>query len=155
MMVFVEQGYVVVAFTGSFGFGQAVTDRIQNQWGGLPYQDLVLGWEYIGNNLPYVNTYRARIQGNGLGRKFKALFTHDGVFNTLSQYASEELWFMQYDFNGTLWDNWDNYARWNPANHTEKWATPHLIVNNEKDYSLPISEGWSAFNELQTRGGAE
>jgi len=105
-------------------FGQAVTDRIQNQWGGLPYQDLVLGWEYIGNNLPYVNTYRAMalgasyggymmnwIQGNDLGRKFKALFTHDGVFNTLSQYASEELWFMQYHFNGTLWDNWDNYAR--------------------------------------------
>jgi dipeptidyl aminopeptidase/acylaminoacyl peptidase len=54
MIVFAEQGYVVVAFnpTGSTGFGQAVTDRMQNQWGGLPYQDLVLGWEYIENNLP-------------------------------------------------------------------------------------------------------
>jgi dipeptidyl aminopeptidase/acylaminoacyl peptidase len=33
MMVFAEQGYVVVAFnpTGSTGFGQAATDRIQNQ----------------------------------------------------------------------------------------------------------------------------
>jgi dipeptidyl aminopeptidase/acylaminoacyl peptidase len=92
------------------------------------------------------------IQGNDLGRKFKALFTHDGVFSTLSQYASEELWFMQHDFNGTLWDNWDNYARWNPANHTDKWATPHLIVHNEKDYRLPISEGLSAFNVLQARG---
>jgi dipeptidyl aminopeptidase/acylaminoacyl peptidase len=87
MMVFAEQGYVVVAFnpTGSFSFGQAVTDRIQNQWGGLPYQDPVLGWEYIENNLPYVNTSRAMalgasyggymmnwVQGNDLGRKFKA-----------------------------------------------------------------------------------
>jgi hypothetical protein len=25
-------------------------------------------------------------------------------------------------------------------------------VHNEKDYCLPISEGWSAFNELQMRG---
>jgi dipeptidyl aminopeptidase/acylaminoacyl peptidase len=42
----------------------------------------------------------------------------------------------------------DNYARWNPANHTDKWATPHLIVHNEKDYRLPISEGLSVFNVL-------
>lgn len=92
------------------------------------------------------------IQGMPLGRKFKALFTHDGSFNTLSQYASEELWFMQHDFNGTLWNNWDNYARYNPANHTDNWATPHLIVHNELDYRLPIAEGLSAFNVLQERG---
>jgi dipeptidyl aminopeptidase/acylaminoacyl peptidase len=29
---------------------------------------------------------------------------------------------------------------------------PHLIVHNEKDYRLSISEGLSAFNVLQTRG---
>jgi dipeptidyl aminopeptidase/acylaminoacyl peptidase len=121
--------------------------------------------QYIENNLPYVNTESAMalgasysgymmnwIQGNDLGRKFKALFTHNGVFSTLSQYASEELWFMQHDFNVTLWDNWDDYVGWNPANHTGNWATPHLIVHNEKDYRLPISERLSAFNVLQTRG---
>lgn len=167
MMVWAEQGYVVVAFnpTASTGFGQNLTDGIQNQWGGRAYQDLVLGWEYIENNLPYVDCDRAMalgasyggymmfwIQGQPLGRKFKALFSHDGSFNTLSQYSSEELWFMQHDFNGTLWANWDNYARWNPANHTDAWATPHLIVHNELDYRLPISEGISAFNVLQERG---
>lgn len=167
MLVWAEQGYIVVAFnpTGSTGFGQNLTDGIQNQWGGRPYQDLVLGWEYIEKNLPYVDTDRAIalgasyggymtnwIQGHDLGRKFKALFTHDGVFSTLAQYSSEELWFPQHDFNGTLTDNWDNYARWNPANHTDQWATPHLIVHNELDYRLPISEGLSVFNVLQEKG---
>lgn len=167
MAVFAEQGYIVVAFnpTGSTGFGQALVDGIQNQWGGRPFIDLVKGWDYISANLSYVDTTRAIalgasyggyminwIQGQDFGRKFKALFTHDGSFNTLSQYSSEELWFMQHDFNGTLWDNYDNYARWNPANHTDKWATPHLIVHNEKDFRLPISEGLSAFNILQERG---
>ncbi len=100
MMVFAEQGYILVAFnpTGSTGFGQNLTDGIQNQWGGRPYNDLVIGWKYIEENLPYVNTSRAIalgasyggymmnwIQGQELGRKFKALFTHDGSFNTLSQ----------------------------------------------------------------------
>jgi dipeptidyl aminopeptidase/acylaminoacyl peptidase len=167
MAVFAEQGYVVVAFnpTGSTGFGQGLTDGIQNQWGGRPYNDLVLGWDYICSNLSYVDTDRAIalgasyggymvnwIQGHDLGRKFKALFTHDGVFSTLAQYSSEELWFPQHDFNGTLWENWENYARWNPANLTDQWATPHLIVHNELDYRLPISEGLSAFNILQTKG---
>ncbi|KAM3066280.1 hypothetical protein ACMFMG_003209 [Clarireedia jacksonii] len=167
MAVFAEQGYIVVAFnpTGSTGFGQNLTDAIQNQWGGRPYNDLVKGWDYIVSNLDYVDTDRAIalgasyggyminwIQGNLLGRKFKALFTHDGCFSTTSQYSSEELWFMQHDFNGTLWDNYDNYARWNPANHTNVWSTPHLIVHNELDYRLPISEGIAAFNVLQARG---
>jgi dipeptidyl aminopeptidase/acylaminoacyl peptidase len=167
MMVYAEQGYIVAAFnpTGSTGFGQNLTDGIQNQWGGRPYNDLVLGWDYISENVPYVDTNRSIalgasyggymiywLQGHDLGRKMKALFAHDGSFNTLSQYASEELWFMQHDFNGTLWENWDNYARWNPANHTDQWATPQLIVHNELDYRLPIAEGLAAFNILQVKG---
>lgn len=167
LAVFAEQGYVVVGFnpTGSTGFGQALTDRIQNNWGSHPYVDLLKGWDYIEKNLPYVDTSRAValgasyggfmvnwIQGHDFGRKFKALFTHDGVFSALAQYSSEELWFMEHDYNGTLWDAWDNYARYNPANHTDQWATPHLIVHNELDYRLPISEGIAAFNVLQSRG---
>ncbi|KAH6704007.1 Alpha/Beta hydrolase protein [Leptodontidium sp. MPI-SDFR-AT-0119] len=167
MLVWAEQGYIVVAFnpTGSTGFGQNLTNGIQNQWGGRPYQDLVLGWEFIEANLPYVDTSRAMalgasyggymmnwIQGNDLGRKFKALFTHDGPFSTLSMSSSEELWFPHHDFNGTLSQNWDNYARWNPANRTDQWATPHLVVHNELDYRLPISEGLATFNTLQERG---
>ena len=41
------------------------------------------------------------IQEHELGRNFKALLTHDGVFPTLAQYSSEELWFPQHDFNGS------------------------------------------------------
>ncbi|TVY46697.1 putative dipeptidyl-peptidase [Lachnellula occidentalis] len=167
MLVFAEQGYVLVAFnpTGSTGFGQALTDGIQNQWGGRPYIDLVKGWDYIEANLPFIDCDRAValgasyggymtywIQGHDLGRKFKAIFTHDGSFNTIAQYSSEELWFMQHDFNGTLWDNYDNYERWNPAAHTKNWSTPHLIVHNELDYRLPIADGLGAFNILQAKG---
>jgi len=115
--MFAEQGYVVIALnpTGSTSFGQAYTDGITNQWGGRAYNDIVLAWEYVVNNLPYVDTERAVgvgasfggyminwIQGQDLGRKFKALFTHDGTFNTLSKHGTDELWFIDYDFNGTV-----------------------------------------------------
>jgi dipeptidyl aminopeptidase/acylaminoacyl peptidase len=164
--VFAEQGYVVVAPnpTGSTGYGQDFVDGITNQWGGRPYNDLVNGFEYIENNMSYVDTDRAValgasyggyminwIQGHDFGRKFKALETHDGVFSTLNQYSSEELWFTHHDFAGTLWDHRENYERWDPARFTENWQTPHLIIHNELDYRLPIGEGLAAFNVLQTR----
>ncbi|TVY89307.1 Dipeptidyl-peptidase [Lachnellula willkommii] len=165
--VFAEQGYVVVTPnpTGSTGYGMDFQNGIRNNWGGRPYVDLVKGFEYIEENLSYVDTSRAValgasyggymvnwIQGHPLGRKFKALVTHDGVFSTLNQYSSEELFFPHHDFGGTLWQNRENYEKWDPAAHLKDWATPHLIIHNELDYRLPIAEGLAPFNVLQTKG---
>lgn len=165
--VFAEQGYVVVTPnpTGSTGYGMEFQNGIKNQWGGRPYIDLVKCFEYIEANISYVDINRAValgasyggymvnwIQGHPLGRKFKALVTHDGVFSTLNQYSSEELFFPHHDFDGTLWDNRENYEKWDPASHLKNWATPHLIIHNELDYRLPIAEGLASFNVLQTKG---
>ena len=51
--VFAEQGYVVVCPnpTGSTGYGQAFTDAIKCEWGGLPYHDLVKGMRFVGENM--------------------------------------------------------------------------------------------------------
>jgi dipeptidyl aminopeptidase/acylaminoacyl peptidase len=165
--IFAEQGYIVVTPnpTGSTGYGQKFVDGIQNEWGGRPYKDLVKGFEHIEAHMPYVDTSRAValgasyggymmnwIQGQPLGRKFKALVTHDGVFSTLNQFSSEELYFPIHDFGGTLWENRSGYEKWDPAKYVKDWNTPHLIIHNELDYRLPISEGLAAFNCLQTKG---
>ncbi|KAK8186071.1 dipeptidyl-peptidase-like protein V precursor [Phyllosticta citribraziliensis] len=165
--VFAEQGYVVIAPnpTGSTGYGQALTDAIQGEWGGLPYVDIVKGFEYIEANLDYVDTSNAVelgasyggymtnwIQGHELGRKFKALITHDGVFSMVSQLASEEVWFPFHDLEGPYWKNPSSWQKWDPSAHTGNWSTPHLIIHNELDYRLTIAEGLAAFNVLQERG---
>ncbi|KAF2270627.1 dipeptidyl-peptidase-like protein V precursor [Lojkania enalia] len=164
--IFAEQGYVVIAPnpTGSTGYGQHFVDAIQGQWGGLPYEDLVLGFDWIKKNLSYVDAGRAValgasyggymmnwIQGHPLGREFKALVTHDGVFSMTGQMASEELYFPFHDLGGKLWKAPQNWAKWDPSRFTENWATPHLIIHSELDYRLTISEGLSAFNVLQSR----
>ena len=110
--VWADQGYVVVAPnpTGSNGFGMEFQDAIQNNWGSYPYDDLVKCFNYVRDNFGYIDTDRAIaagasyggymtnwIQGHDLGREFKALVTHDGSTDTLAQYTSEELWFMQHD----------------------------------------------------------
>jgi dipeptidyl aminopeptidase/acylaminoacyl peptidase len=92
------------------------------------------------------------IQGHDLGRKFKALVTHDGVFSMAGQMASEELYFPEHEFVGDFTNHRKSWLKWDPSAHTGEWATPHLIIHSEKDYRLTISEGLSAFNALQLRG---
>lgn len=165
--VFAEQGYVVICPnpTGSTSYGQDFTDAIQGQWGGLPYEDLVLGFDWIKENLSYVDTKRAValgasyggymmnwIQGHPLGRHFKALVTHDGVFSMASQMSSEELYFPFHDLKGAPWKNREDWEKWDPSKHTEHWQTPHLIIHSELDYRLLIGEGLAAFHTLQSRG---
>ncbi|KAI1166935.1 prolyl oligopeptidase [Nemania serpens] len=165
--IFTEQGYVAVMPnpTGSTGYGQQLVDDIALDWGGRPYNDLVNCFEHIADNLPYVDTKNAValgasyggfminwIQGHPLGRKFKALVCHDGIFNTLGDWATEELFFVMHDMGGTPWENRDLYAKWDPSAFVGEWATPQLVIHSELDYRLPISEGLAAFNALQTRG---
>ncbi|KAJ5591514.1 uncharacterized protein N7459_001883 [Penicillium hispanicum] len=167
--VFADQGYVVVAPnpTGSSGYGDKLTDMIQNNWGSYPYDDLVKCWEYVHDNFGFIDTDKGVaagasyggfminwIQGNPLGRKFKALVSHDGTFVADSKVATEELWFIEHDVNGTFWANRDNYRRWDPSapEHILQFDTPQLVIHSSKDYRLPISEGLSLFNVLQERG---
>ncbi|KAK9479501.1 Alpha/Beta hydrolase protein [Lipomyces japonicus] len=162
-----KDGYVVVTInpTGSTTYGKDFTDKIANNWGSYPYIDLVLGLEYVVKTYEFIDTERMIaagasyggymvnwIQGSALGRVFKALVTHDGVFSTLNQYASEELYFPNHDFGGSFLENIRGYYKYNPLNRIHKWATPHFIIHNAKDYRLPESEGLIAFNILQTKG---
>ena len=164
--IFAEQGYVVITPnpTGSTGYGQAFTDAITKSWGGLPYEDLVSGFEYIKENLSYIDTSRSValgasyggymmnwMQGHALGKEFKALVTHDGVFSMANQMSSDEQYFPNHDLGGPYWTAMEEWEKWNPAKHTGNWSTPQLIIHNELDYRLPISEGLAAFNVLQER----
>ena len=67
--IFAEQGYVVVCPnpTGSTGYGQAHTDAIKGNWGGKPYDDLVKCFEYIEEDMKYVDTKRAVALGASYG----------------------------------------------------------------------------------------
>ncbi|KAJ5103144.1 hypothetical protein N7532_003673 [Penicillium argentinense] len=167
--VWADQGYVVVAPnpTGSTGFGDKLTDAIQNNWGSYPYDDLVKGWEYVRDTFDFIDTDNGVaagasyggfmvnwIQGNPLGRKFKALVSHDGTFVADSKISTDELWFIEHDFNGTFWANRDNYRRWDPSapEHILQFDTPMLLIHSSKDYRLPVSDGLALFNVLQERG---
>ncbi|KAJ5702364.1 hypothetical protein N7488_009912 [Penicillium malachiteum] len=166
---FVDQGYVMIAPnpTGSTGFGAKLTDMIQYNWGGYPYDDLVKCWEFVNENFPFIDTDHGVasgasyggfminwIQGSPLGRRFKALVTHDGNFIADIKIATDELWFPEHEFNGTFWANRDAWRRWDPSapERIMQFETPHLVIHSPKDLRLPVAEGVGLFNVLQERG---
>ena len=81
------------------------------------------------------------IAGNWPDR-FKCLVNHDGNLDErFAYYATEELWFPEWEHGGTPWDNPEGYAKHNPIDHVAKWKTPMLVVHGGRDYRVVYSEG--------------
>ena len=77
--VFAEHGYIVVMPnpTGSTGFGDDMTQRVNANWGGEPYTDLVNCFEYVEKNMPFVDVGRAVAVGGSYGGKLLFIETSD------------------------------------------------------------------------------
>jgi dipeptidyl aminopeptidase/acylaminoacyl peptidase len=156
--MFASRGYVVAAVNrhGSTGYGQAFTDAISQHWGDYPYEDLMKGLDIV-TQLPYVDSTHMCAAGASYGgymiywiaghtNRFTCLFAHDGVFNTVSMGGStEELWFPDWEFGGTLYANRDGWEKWSPLNFVKNWKTPILIVHSQIDFRVDLSEGYQAF----------
>jgi dipeptidyl aminopeptidase/acylaminoacyl peptidase len=165
--VFAGAGYGVVAidFHGSTGYGQAFTDSISKDWGGKPLTDLQLGLAAAVASHPWLDGDRACALGASYGGymtnwiagnwpdRFRCLVTHDGTFDQrMMYYATEELWFPEWEMGGPYWQNPDAYEKWNPARYVDRWRTPTLIIHGSLDYRIPVTQGLGAFTALQRRG---
>jgi dipeptidyl aminopeptidase/acylaminoacyl peptidase len=159
--VYPGAGYIV-AFpnpTGSTGFGQDFTDAINAQWGGRPFDDLMLVTDAL-EQLPYVDRDRMGAMGWSYGGymmnwfeghtdRFKAIASMMGIFDLRSFYgATEELWFPEYDFKGTPWTS-EQYEKWSPSNYVKNFRTPCLVITGERDYRVPYTQSLQMFTALQ------
>jgi len=107
LSTFASQGYGVVAinYHGSTGFGEKFQDSIRHDWGGKPYEDILLGVEYVLQQYPYLDQKRIAALGgsyggyminwiNGHSDRFKCLVNHAGVFSLKTEcLTTEELYF--------------------------------------------------------------
>ncbi|MFZ5638099.1 MAG: prolyl oligopeptidase family serine peptidase [Pseudomonadota bacterium] len=166
------QGYasVMIDFHGSTGYGQAFTDSISGHWGDRPLEDLQKGWAAALKKYPFLDGDRACalgasyggyminwIAGNWFDKKgnapFKCLVNHNGVFDTRSMgLVTEELWFTEWEFGGTVHDKPEGYERFNPSRHIRKWKTPMMVVAGQNDFRVPIDQSLSTFTALQRKG---
>ncbi|WP_442614876.1 dipeptidyl-peptidase 5 [Parasphingopyxis sp.] len=161
------QGYAVVTidFHGSTGYGQAFTDSINNDWGGKPLRDLQLGLDAVLEANGWMDGDRVCALGASYGgymmnwiagnwpERFDCLVNHAGLFDLRPfYYATEELWFPEWDFGGPYYEREEAYERWNPVHHVENWRTPMLVIHGERDFRIPYSQSLAAFTALQRQG---
>jgi len=163
--MFAAHGYVVMMtnFHGSTGYGQKFVEEISGDWGGAPYQDVMLATDYL-ESLPYVDKTRVGAAGASFGgfmidwiaghtQRFKALVSHDGVFDQPSMYGeTEEIWFPEWEFKGVPWKNPELYEKWSPSKSAQYIQTPMLIVEGELDFRVPTGQAFQIFTALQRRG---
>jgi dipeptidyl aminopeptidase/acylaminoacyl peptidase len=167
--VYVAQGYAVFMPNprGSTGYGQQFTNEISGDWGGKVVDDIMNGTASV---LSKYNVDRDRIGAAGasyggymidwlLGHNndprahFKTFVSHAGVFNLVSMYGvTEELWFAEWEFKGTPYENPELYTKWSPSNFVKNFNTPTLVTQGEIDFRVPVDQGLQLYTALQKRG---
>ncbi len=164
--LFAANGYLVIMinFHGSTGYGQKFIDAINGDWGGAPYEDLMKGLDYAEKTYPFIDKDRECALGASYGgyainwilghtHRFKCLVSHDGMFNAESAWGTtEELWFNDWEFKGTPYDNRAMYQKWSPHQYAKNFKTPTLVIHGQRDYRLDVSEGFQLFTTLHMEG---
>ena len=163
--VFIAPGYVTLMINrrGSTGYGQKFTDEITGDWGGKAYEDVMKGVDVALAKYSFIDGTRMAAAGGSYGGymadwiathsgRFKAIISHAGVYDKVSMYATEELWFEEHDMQGTPWGNPEGYRKWAPvtyAGELGKFKTPTLVIAGEMDYRVPYTQSLELFSALQ------
>lgn len=166
--IFANAGYVVFLPNprGSTGYGQKFVNDVSADWGGKAYTDIINGVAEVVKK-PYIDKQRVGAAGASYGGymvdwilghntdprvKFKALVSHAGVYNLESMAtATEELWFVNWEFKGMPWENPVNYQKWSPNKFVKNFNTPTLVTAGELDYRVPVDQSLQLYTALQLR----
>ncbi len=176
--LFAANGYAVVMINmrGSTGYGQAIVDGVNGDWGGKPFTDLMTGLDYAEAHYSFIDKTRECALGASYGGymanwimghtdRFKCIVSHDGMFNAESAFGTtEEDWFNIWEFKtpeskgGHPWDYYGKldsenpYRKWSPSLSAKNFKTPTLVIHGQLDYRLDVSEGFQLFDTLQLLG---
>ena len=164
--VYAAKGYAVFFCNprGSTGYGQKFERGIQNNWGGMDYQDVMAGVDAALKQNPWIDKDHMGVTGGSYGgfmtnwivghtNRFIAAVTLRSVSNFISDdgtrdgaYGHEE------DFDGPLFDDFDQYWNASPLKYARNVKTPILVLHSDNDYRVPIEQGEQWFRALQHYG---
>jgi len=159
-------GYVVITinYHGSTGYGQKFIDSVTGDWGGAPFEDEMKGLDYAEKTYPFIDKDRECAIGSSYGGfmanwmlghtdRFKCIVSHHSVFNTESFWGStDELWYPDWDFKGTPYDDGATYQKWSPHRYAKNFKTPTLVIHGQLDYRADVSQSFQLFTTLQMLG---
>ena len=162
--LFVSPGYVCaqVNFQGSTSWGQDFAQRIQGAWADRPFKDVMLATDVL-VAAGLVDEKRMAAAGGSYGGymaswieghtdRFKCIVNHAGVYNTLSQYASDVTQGRHKSFGGEPWSGLEAINACNPSHAAEGFSTPMLVIHGERDFRVPVTQGLECYGVLKAKG---
>ena len=163
--VFAAAGYMVtwVDRHGSTGFGEKFAMSILNQWGDMPFEDIMKSTDYLLKRFPNIDPQRLAAAGGSYGGymaawvlghtdRFKAIIDHAGVNDSYAQYATDVPHGFTQVMGGTPWGDVAGMQKENPMFYAKNFKTPTLILHGEMDYRVPYGNGLVLYGVLQSMG---
>jgi dipeptidyl aminopeptidase/acylaminoacyl peptidase len=182
--MYTSRGYAVIMINphGSVGFGDKFQDDVRNNWGGVPFEDIMMGVSYILDKYSYLDRTRMCAAGASYGGyminwieghndlnetlnkdwTFNCFANHDGLFSHISMfYATEEIWFPKEEFcdkqhkGCNPWEGEEirkGFEIYSNERYVKNWHTPMIIIHGGIDYRVQLTEGLSTFTALQLKG---
>jgi len=164
--LFAAQGYVVVMpnSRGSWGYGQAFTEALAGDWGGIDYGDVMAAMDFaIGKG--WVDGDRMAVYGWSYGGfmtnriitrtdRFKAAISGAGETLVAANYGHDEWQLLWEEEFGLPWlaENRRRWDRISPFYSLDKVTTPTLIVCGEDDWNMPVLNSEQLYQVLKRRG---
>jgi dipeptidyl aminopeptidase/acylaminoacyl peptidase len=164
--MFAAQGYVVVMPNprGSWGYGQAFTEALVGDWGGIDFGDVMAamdfaidqGWVDGDRMATYGWSYGGFLTNMIITRtdRFKAAISGAGETLVAANYGHDEWQLLWEEEFGLPWleENRQRWDRISPFYSLHKVTTPTLIVCGEEDWNMPVLNSEQLYQVLKRRG---
>lgn len=162
--LFASRGYVVAAvnYHGSTGWGQAFTDANTGRYGEKEFADVEAGTDHL-LAAGWVDPDRLAAAGgsyggymmawiNGHTDRYRAHVCHAGVYDWVSQMASDAVRGRERALGAFPWDDPERVLRQSAHSYAAHFKTPTLVLHGEQDYRVPITQGLEYYTSLRMRG---
>lgn len=163
--MFVSRGYAVLYMNprGSTAYGQRFSDASIGNWGGVDYEDLMMGVDYILSTHAEIDPDRMFVTGGSYGgfmtnwivthtARFRAAVTREGISNLMTDQALSDAWDLEFIEFGPPWLQTELYLRWSPIHYINHAVTPTLIIQGERDHDVTFAEAGQMYNGLRLNG---
>src|SRR5437867_800719 len=110
---------------------------------GAPSRMAAAGGSYGGYMMAWVNGHTDR---------FKALVCHAGVYNWHSMLASDLVKGRERSLGAPPWGNLEKIDRQSAQRFAANFKTPTLVLHGEKDFRVPVTQGFEFYNTLRQKG---
>ncbi|WP_438480715.1 S9 family peptidase [Oleiharenicola lentus] len=160
--LFAAPGYIVtwVDRHGSTGYSEKFASSIVNQWGDMPFEDIMKSTDFLIKKLPAIDPTKLAAAGASYGGymaawvlghtdRFKTIINHAGVNSSYAQYATDVPHGFPEVMGGKPWENLEGMQKQNPMFYAKNFKTPMLILHGELDYRVPYGNGLELYGVLQ------